>query len=67
MSIYPDNPEKCMTFVSLVKPSKMNGSVGYEIMMVADEAWVRKNLGDIELKNFELPDIFTPQLCGDEE
>ena len=55
------------TFVSLVKPTKPNGTIGFERMMVADEAWIRQNLGDIELDGMELPGFFTAELKGDEE
>lgn len=55
------------TFVSLVKPTKPNGTIGFERMMVADEAWIRQNLGDIELDDMELPGFFTAELKGDEE
>lgn len=68
MTICPEHPENTATFVSLVRPNKINGTVGYEVMMVADEAWVKKNLGDIELKDMELPEIFDKaELCGEEE
>lgn len=68
MTICPDKPENSITYVELVKPNKINGTVGYEVMMVANEAWVKKNLGDIELKDMELPEIFDKaQLCGEEE
>ena len=54
--------------VSLVKPSKSNGTVGYERMMVADEAWVRQNMGDdIDLEGLELPEFFKTELYGEEE
>ena len=55
------------TLVSLVKPSKSNGTVSYERTMVADEAWVRQNMGDIDLEGFELPEFFTTELYGEEE
>lgn len=55
------------TFVSLVKPTKPNGTVGFERMMVADEAWVRQNMGDIDLDGKELPEFFTAELKGEEE
>ena len=55
------------TLVSLVKPSETNGTVSYERTMVADEAWVRQNMGDIDLEGFELPGLFTPELHGEEE
>ena len=55
------------TLVSLVKPSESNGTVGYERMMVADEAWVRQNMGDIDLEGFELPEFFKTELYGEEE
>ena len=55
------------TLVSLVKPSESNGTVGYERMMVADEAWVRQNMGDIDLAGFELPELFTTELYGEEK
>lgn len=68
MGIWPDKPENSITYVELVKPNKINGTIGYEVMMVADEAWVKKNLGDIELKDMELPEIFNKaELCGEEE
>ena len=68
MTLYPEHPENTTTFVSLVRPNKINGTVGYEVMMVADEAWVKKNLGDIELKDMELPEIFDKaELRGEEE
>ena len=50
------------TFVSLVRPTKP-----FETMMVADEAWVRQNMGDIDLDGMELPEFFTAQLKGEEE
>ena len=53
--------------VGLVKPSESNGTVSYERMMVADEAWVRQNIGDIDLEGFELPEFFTTELHGEEE
>jgi len=55
------------TFVSLVRPTKPNGTVGFERMMVADEAWVHQNMGDIDLNGMELPEFFTAQLKGEEE
>lgn len=55
------------TFVSLVKPTKANGTIGFERMMVADEAWVRQNMGDIDLDGMELPEFFTTELKGGEE
>lgn len=55
------------TLVSLVKPSETNGTVSYERMMVADEAWVRQNMGDIDLEGFELPELFMTELFGEEE
>lgn len=55
------------TFVSLVKPTKPNGTIEFERMMVADEAWVRQNMGDIELDGMELPGFFTVELKGEEE
>lgn len=55
------------TFVSLVKPTKPNGTVSFERMMVADEAWVRKNMGDIDLDGMELPEFFTAEIKGEEE
>ena len=55
------------TFVSLVKPTKPNGTVGFERMMVADESWVRQNMGDINLDGMELPEFFTAELKGEEE
>lgn len=67
-TIYPEHPENSMTYVELVKPNEINGAVDYEVMMVADEAWVKKNLGNIELKDMELPEIFDKaELCGEEE
>ena len=53
--------------VGLVKPSEPNGTVSYERMMVADEAWVRQNMGDIDLEGFELPELFMTELYGEEE
>ena len=50
------------TFVGLVRPTKP-----FETMMVADEAWVRQNMGDIDLDGMELPEFFTAQLKGEEE
>lgn len=50
------------TFVGLVRPTKH-----FETMMVADEAWVRQNMGDIDLDGMELPEFFTAQLKGEEE
>lgn len=55
------------TLVSLVKPSESNGTVSYERTMVADEAWVRQNMGDIDLEGFELPELFMTELHGEEE
>lgn len=55
------------TFVSLVKPYRPNGTVSFERMMVADEAWVKQNLGDIDLNEMELPEFFTAELKGEEE
>ena len=55
------------TFVSLVKPTKPNGTVGFERMMVADEAWIRQNMGDIDLDGMELPEFFTAELKGEEK
>ena len=55
------------TLVSLVRPSKSNGTVSYERMMVADEAWVRQNMGDIDLDGLELPELFMTELYGEEE
>lgn len=55
------------TFVSLVKPRKASGAINFEKMMVADEAWVRQNLGDIDLDNMELPGFFVAELKGEEE
>ena len=54
-------------FVSLVKPRTPNGTVAFERMLVADEAWVKQNLGDIDLKGMELPEFFTAELKGEEE
>lgn len=55
------------TLVGLVRPTNMNGTVNYERMMVADEAWVRQNMGNIDLADMELAEIYTPQLKGEEE
>ena len=55
------------TFVSLVKPTNPNGTIGFERMMVVDEAWVRQNMGDIDLDGMELPGFFTAELKGEEE
>lgn len=55
------------TFVSLVRPTKPNGTVSFEVMMVADEAWVRQNMGDVDLEGIELPEFFTAELEGEEE
>jgi len=55
------------TFVSLVRPTKPNGTVGFERMMVADEAWVRQNIGDIDLDGMELPEFFTAELKGEKK
>ena len=55
------------TLVSLVKPTKPNGTIGFERMMVADEAWIRQNMGDIDLNGMELPEFFTAELKGEEE
>ena len=71
VTIAPDKPltraNGTYTFVSLVKPDKPNGTVSFERMMVADEAWVRQNMGDIDLEGFELPGFFTTELHGEEE
>lgn len=70
-SIAPKSPRtranSTYTFVSLVKPYRPNGTVSFERMMVADEAWVKQNLGDIDLKGMELPGFFTAELKGEEE
>lgn len=70
-SIAPEKPRtrgnSTYTFVSLVKPTKSNGTVSFERMMVADEAWVRKNMGDIDLEGMELPEFFTTELKGEEK
>lgn len=50
------------TFVSLVKPTKPNGTVSFERMMVVDEEWVRQNMGDIDLDGMELPEFFKAEL-----
>ena len=55
------------TLVSLVNPTKPNGTIGFERMMVADEAWVRQNMGDIDLDGMELPEFFTAELKGEEK
>lgn len=55
------------TFVSLVRPKKPDGTISFERMMVANEAWVRQNMGDIDLDGMELPEFFTTELCGEEE
>lgn len=55
------------TFVSLVKPTKPNGTVSFERMIVADEEWVRQNMGNIDLEGMELPEFFTAELKGEEE
>ena len=71
LSIVPELPRtrrnSTYTFVSLVKPIKPNGTVSFERMMVADEAWVKQNLGDIDLNEMELPEFFTAELKGEEE
>ena len=54
------------TLVGIVKPYKPNGTIGFERMMVADEAWVRQNMGDIDLNGKELPEFFTAELKGEE-
>lgn len=36
-------------------------------VMAADEAWVRQNMGDIDLDGMELPEFFTAELKGEEE
>lgn len=69
-TIEPDKPltraNSTYTFVSLVKPTKPNGTVGFERMIVADEAWVRQNMGDVDLDGMDLPEFFTAELKGDE-
>ena len=67
MVIKPDSPETTFTLVGLVRPNKSNGTVGYETMMVADEVWVRQNMGDLDLDGMELPEVFTAELKGREE
>lgn len=71
VSIAPEKPgtraNGTYTFVSLVKPTTPNGTVSFERMMVADEAWVKQNLGDIDLNEMELPGFFTAELKGEEE
>lgn len=71
ISITPESPltraNSTYTFVSLVRPTKPNGTVGFETMMVADEAWVKQNLGDVDLDGMELPEFFTVELKGDED
>lgn len=70
-SIAPEKPRtranSMYTFISLVKPTTPNGTVSFERMAVADEAWVKQNLGDIDLKGMELPEFFTAELKGEEE
>lgn len=70
-TIEPDKPltraNSTYTFVSLVKPTKTDGTVGFERMMVADEAWVRQNMGNIDLDGMELPEFFAAELKGVEE
>lgn len=70
-SIAPKSPRtranSTYTFVSLVKPYRPNGTVSFERMIVADEAWVKQNLGDIDLNEMELPEFFTAELKGEEE
>lgn len=70
-STAPDKPftrnNSTYTFISVIDPYKPNGSVGFERTVVADEAWVRQNLGDIDLKNKELPEFFTAELKGEEK
>lgn len=70
-TIAPDNPRtranSTYTFVSLVKPTKPNGTVSFERMIVVDEVWVRQNMGDIDLNGMELPEFFTAELKGEEE
>ena len=63
----PTRANATYTLVSLVKPSESNGTVSYERMMVADEAWVRQNMGDIDLEGFELPEFFRTELFGEKE
>lgn len=63
----PTRANSTYTFVSLVKPTKSNGTIGFERMMVADEAWIRQNMGDIDLDGMELPEFFTTELKGEEE
>lgn len=71
VSIAPESPRTrantTYTFVSLVKPTTPNGTVSFERMMVADEAWVKQNLGGIDLNEMELPEFFTAELKGEEE
>ena len=55
------------TLLSLVNPKKPNGTFSFERMMVVDEAWVRQNMGDIDLDGMELPEFFTVDLKGEEE
>ena len=55
------------TCVGLVRPTRPNGTIGFERMMVADEAWVKQNMGDIDLNGMELPEIFTAELKGEEK
>lgn len=55
------------TFVRLVRPTRPNGTVSFEVMMAADEAWVRQNLGDIDLGGMELPEFFTAELKGEDD
>ena len=68
-SIAPKSPRtranSTYTFVSLVRPYKPNGTVSFERMIVADEAWVKQNLGDIDLEGMELPEFFTAELEGE--
>lgn len=70
-SIAPEKPRtranSTYTFVGLVRPTKTGGTVRFERMMVADEAWVKQNLGDIDLKGMELPEFFTAELKGEED
>lgn len=62
-----NSEEEVKTMVSLVAPNAF-GDAGLEVYAVADEAWVRQNMGEnLDLRNMALNDKWVVQLKGDNE
>lgn len=62
-----NSEEEAKTIVSLVAPN-MLGDAGFEVYAVADEAWVKQNMGEnLDLENKALNDKWAVQLEGDNE